>query len=295
MRGFHRLIALCALLLTVPLAAQQQSQPEPGQSVTVIGERERNEAEARRESSRFFESHAVRTRIGQLARWHEPICVRTGGLPPELSVRIATRIMEIAERIEIPTNRAELCRPNVRIGFTSEPQRMIERAYRRNRAVIGFHYVARREETMRVRQPVQAWYTTRTRSGAGATVIDQAGVRTPAGGAGSRLTSYISSELAHVLVLADMRYVDDADVDPMAELLAFLALAQTPVAEACDAAETILNLVNPGCPPGRRPRALTRQDEAYLRALYSVNPESRPRLQRGNIVSQMTDTLTGER
>lgn len=315
MRGFPRLLALGAVFGFGPaplLSAQQPPSPQAGdngQSVTVVGERERSEAERRREASRFFESHAVRTRIGQLARWHEPLCVRTGGLPPELGARVATRIMDIAESLDIPTNRAELCRPNVRIGFTSEPQRMIERAYRRNRAVIGFHYVARREETVQVRQPVQAWYTTRTRSGGGAAAaaadfagvvgvvqdpagrIDQAGVRAPSGGAGSRLTSYISSGLAHVLILADTHYVNDADADSMAELLAFLVLAQTPVAETCDESDTILNLMNPGCPPSRRPVALTRQDIAYLRALYSLNPESGPQLQRGAVVLDMADRL----
>ena len=109
MRRLPRLLALGAAFGFVPAAAlsAHSNAPPPqaednGQSVTVVGERERSEAEQRREASRFFESHAVRTRIGQLARWHEPICVRTGGLPPELSVRIATRIMAIAERLRHP-------------------------------------------------------------------------------------------------------------------------------------------------------------------------------------------------
>jgi len=311
MRRLPRLLALGAVLGFLP-AAQEQPSPqsgENGQSVTVVGERERSEAEQRRESSRFFESHAVRTRIGQLARWDVPICVRTGGLPPEQGAEIATRIMDIADSLGIATNRAELCRPNVRIGFTSEPQAMIERAYRRNTAIIGFHYAARTRDVMRIRQPVQAWYVTTTMAGTnlsvtgsssaavgeGAGAIDQAGVRAPGGSAGSRLGSGISSGLAHVLIFADTQVVEGADAAAIAELLAFLALAQTPVAETCDRADTVLNLMNPACPPERRPVAFTEYDRAYLRALYSVNPESGPALQRGNIVSHMTDTLTGER
>lgn len=294
------LSALCALILPAPATAQQQP-ADDGQPITVVGERENSEAERRREATRFFDSHAVRTRIGQLARWHEPVCVRAWGLPGEMNARIASRVMDIAESLDIPTNRAELCRPNVRIGFTTEPQAMIERAVRRNRMVIGFHYAARRNDLMEVRQPVQAWYVTRTRTagGGGAApdtgVIDEAGVRVPGGNAGSRLGGGMSSGLAHVLIFADSRTVAGEEVDSIAELLAFLALAQTPVAETCDASDTILNLMNPACPPSRRPLALTRHDTAYLRALYSVDPTWASPLQRGSVVLRMTDVLGDER
>ena len=154
-------------------------------------------------------------------------------------------------------------------------------------------------DIMAVRQPVQAWYVMRIWSGGGAAaadsgVIDEAGVRAPGGAAGSRLGSGVSSGLAHVLVFADARTVAGEEVDSIAELLAFLALAQTPVAETCDATDTILNLMNPACPPSRRPVALTRQDNAYLRALYSIDPTWGPALQRGSVVLRMTDVL-GER
>lgn len=287
------LSALCGLTLAPPLAAQQSPSPaEPGsgQSVTVVGERPDSEEQRRREAARFVDSHAVRTRIGQFARWHEPICVRTGGLPLALNARISTRVMDIADSVGIRTNRADLCRPNVMIGFTTEPQAMVERAVR-NPLVIGFHYAAQRDRVMRVRQPVQAWYATTTRGGSGEARIDQAGVRTPGGGAGSRLTNHISSGLAHVLIFADTRHVEGEETASIADLLAFLALAQTPVAEACDASDTILNLMNPACPPDRRPVALTQADLAYLRALYSMDPEAGPQMQRGQIVLDMAETL----
>jgi hypothetical protein len=296
MRPVHQLLLAFATLGVVPAAAAQQPASPPaqenGQSVTVTGERPDDEAERRREASRFFESPAVRTRIGQLARWHEPICVRTGGLPLETNARISVRVMEIAESLGIPTNRAERCPPNVRIAFTSEPQRLVERAERRNRLVIGFHYAARREQVMQVRQPVQAWYVTTTRNGLEERV-DEAGGRAPGGAAGSRLTNGISSGLAHVLIVADLRHAEGEDADSIAELLAYLALAQTPVAETCDAADTILNRMNPACPAARRPVALTAYDTAYLRALYSVDPTWGPRLQRGSVVLDMADRLGG--
>lgn len=316
MRRHYRILASCAwlgLVVAGPLAAQQapiatggppdQEPATSEQRVTVVGEREeQEEAERRREAARFFDSHAVRTRTGQLARWHEPICVRSWGLPPELNAQIAIRVMDIAEDLGVATNRAELCKPNVRIGFTSDPQQMIQEAYQRNRVIIGFHYASQTNAMMRVRQPVQAWYVTTTRSrpssayGAAnsAETIDQVGVETTYGKAGSRLSSDVSSGLGHVLIFADINAVEGEDAAPLAELIAFLALAQTPVAETCDESDTILNLMNPACPPSRRPTELTRQDIAYLRALYSMNPTSAPQRQRGKIVVHMADTMGGD-
>lgn len=299
-----QLILAAALLPASPSVAQTPP-TQGGQSVTVTGERESSEAQRRGEASRFFDSHAVRTRIGQLARWHGPICVRVGGLPPELNARIATRVMDIAAGVGVATNRAELCAPNVRIGFTNDPQGMVERAVRRNHMVIGFHYAARRRDLMRIRQSVQAWYVTTTMSGGGAAtsdgvenqteVIDQANVRIPGGTAGSRLSHGIASGLAHVMIFADTRIVAGEDSDAIAELLAYLALAQTPAAGACAEADTILNLANPACPAARRPTALTRQDIAYLGALYGTDPSWAPTLQRGSIVLDMANRLGGGR
>jgi hypothetical protein len=151
----------------------------------------------------------------------------------------------------------------------------------------------------------QAWYVTKTRAlptGGGfdrakplVETIDDARVRPPAGAAGSRLTSGRSSRLVHVLILADANVVAGQETYAIGELLAFLALAQTPVAEECGEAPTILNLMNPACPPERRPAALTDADLAYLRARYSSDPEAGERLQRGNIVQHMTNELTGDR
>ena len=271
--------------------ASPDSAAPPEQSITVIGEPPADAEQRRREAGDYVDSHAVATRIGQLARWHERICVRTWGLPLELNAYVSNRVMDVAEQIGLPADRSELCRPNVRIGFTSAPQSMIEQAARRNRLILGFHYARQRDQLMRIRQPVQAWYVTTTQNGNGEEEIDEAGVRAVGGGAGSRLSAYVSSGFAHVLIFADARIAAGQEVDSIADLLAFVALAQTPVADECDASATILNVLNPNCPPARRLSLLTRQDMAYLTALYRVHPELGPELQRGEVVLHMARQL----
>lgn len=73
------LYAILGLVLAAPLAAQPPASQADGpeQSITVTGEKPDSHAEHQREADRFVDSHAIITRIGQLARWHEPICVRT--------------------------------------------------------------------------------------------------------------------------------------------------------------------------------------------------------------------------
>jgi hypothetical protein len=289
-----RQLLLLGLLIAAPVAAQDPS----GQTITVTGDR-LDEEERRRQAREFVETHAVETRIGQYARWHEPICVRTWGLPLEMNAHISIRVMDIAERLGISTNRAELCRPNVRIGFTTSPQTMIRAAARRNQLIVGFHYASESRRIMQVRQPVQAWYVTSTRgfnsrnaSGAiGQETIDVAGQPGPGGVAGSRLVSGASSGLSHVLIFADVGVAEGQEVDAVAELMAFLALAQTPVAEECHPSDTIVNMMNPACPPERRPVALTGADAAYLRALYTMNSETIAQRQRGALVNQMVNAL----
>jgi hypothetical protein len=291
-----RQFVLLGLLLAAPAAAQDSS----GQTITVTGDRIDPE-QVRREAREFVESHAVRTRIGQYARWHVPVCVRTWGLPLELNARISTRVMDIAESIGIRTNRAELCSPNVRIGFTAAPQTMIRAAARRNSLIVGFHYASQGARLMQVRQPVQAWYVTTTRGGGNDLnadtaheTIDVAGQRTPGGRSDSRLTSGLANGLAHVLIFADVRVAEGQDTDAIAELLAFLALAQTPVAETCNESDTIVNLMNPACPPERRPVTLTRADTAYLSALYGMNSETIAQHQRGDLVTRMVREMVEE-
>ena len=288
------LLVISGLIALTPQgqAGAQSSQP-PAQDITVIGERPDDEDEARREAGAFVRSQAVETRIGQLARWHEPVCVRTWGLPLELNARISNRIMDVAERIGVATDRSDLCRPNVRIGFTTEAQAMIRQAEDRNRHIIGFHYARQRDRLMRVRQPVQAWYVTTTRAPSGEEQIDEAGLRTLGGAAGSRLSSDLSAGLAHVLIFADARIAAGQEVDSIADLFAYLALAQTPVAEQCAEVATILNLMNPACAPNERPARLTRQDLAYLNALYRTDPRLGPALQRGEVVLHMARELEG--
>ena len=260
------------------------------QDIVVTGDR----PDHRESVSTFIERHAVPARTGQFARWHEPICVRTWGLPLELNAVISNHVMDVAERVGARTDRSELCRPNVRIGFTADPQGAIDVVARRFPLVLGFHYARQHDRLTRIRFPIQSWYATTSGGTDGDALLDVVGYETVGGRAGSRLTRDIASGFAHILILADSRIVAGQETASIGDLLAFIALAQSVPAETCDNGGTILNLLNPDCEPRQRDPALTRRDLAYLEALYRVTPTLGPQLQRGEIAGRMRRELTGE-
>jgi hypothetical protein len=272
------------------LSSLAHAQPAPpDETIVVTGERETGY-----EVSTFLDRHLRTTRNGQLARWHEPVCVRTWGLPLAYNAFVSNRVMDMAERIGARTNRSELCVPNVRIGFTAEPQRMIDEVRRRFPIVLGFHYARQLDRLTQIRFPVQAWYATSSVNGSGEERFDDARFRAPGGGAGSRLSMGLSGRLTHVLILADARIVTGEDAASVADLIAFLALAQSTLADGCEPTPTILNLLDEECQADRRLSAMSRHDTAFLTALYAVNPELRPQSQRSALAARMHRELDGE-
>ena len=288
-RGGGKAAAIFVAAVLTGAATQPTETPGAPPDIVVTGERD-----ARPDVGLFLDRHLRETRNGQLARWHQPVCVRTWGLPLDFNVAISNRVMEMAERIGARTNRAELCRPNVRIGFTDDPQRIIDLVARDHEIILGFHYAAQHDRLTRVTFPVQAWYATTTRTGGGDERFDDARYRAPGAGSNSRISTGVSSGLAHVLILVDTRIVSGQDTQTIADLIAFLALAQSTLAEGCEPTLTILNVLNQECPAERRLSAMSRQDTAFLRALYSVSPELQPQSQRSALAARIHRELESE-
>jgi hypothetical protein len=280
----NRACAVIAFVLGAAPAIGQLTPPPPLNDITVIGELPDREA-----ADAFVEGYVVESRIGQFARWFEPVCVRTWGLDLAYNAYISNHVMDVAERLGIPTVRSEYCVPNVRVGFTADPQGVIDRiGHRGNHLVLGFHYARQHERLTTIRYPVQAWYATTTRNYRGAESLDQVGYQTVPGEAGTRLGSRLSSGLAHVLILVDSRVAVGQPTESVADLVAFMALVQSSQRDACAPGDSILDLMVSSCPAaGPEPR-LSAQDFAFLRALYTVNPTLGAQQQRSAIVQGMS-------
>jgi hypothetical protein len=76
--------------------------------------------------------------------------------------------------------------------------------------------------------------------------------------------------------------------ESVADHVAFMALAQSTQSAECAPSRTILDLMVAGCLTDESEPRLSQQDFAFLRALYTVNPEQNASQQRGAIVLQMS-------
>ena len=66
-----------------------------------------------------------------------------------------------------------------------------------------------------------------------------------------------------------------------------LALARATELRGCSDLPTILDFLSPDCPSASDPEGLTAYDVAYLKGLYSVNPEANLSAQRSEIGSRI--------
>jgi beta-lactamase regulating signal transducer with metallopeptidase domain len=115
------------------------------------------------EASAFVQTYAAATAKRQaIARWVQPICVRVVGLTdrpdnPQGTV-VRQRIAEVAKElgIEVPI-RCGL--PNIQIGFTDDPQAMLDGIIKTNGRLLGDASSGTRSART-VTLPVQAWYET---------------------------------------------------------------------------------------------------------------------------------------
>jgi hypothetical protein len=88
---------------------------------------------------------------------------------------------------------------------------------------------------------------------------------------GSRTNNGFRSEFMVVTVIVDINKIADIEIGPVADYIAMLALAQTKISNTCRSVPSIFNLFAPDCDGGRKAKALTEYDLAYLRGLYQMD------------------------
>ena len=245
------------------------------------------------EIRRFVRGHARLTRIDQIGRWHSPICVRVTNLPAAYGDFIANRIVTIAREAGAPTQDQAGCAPNVSIIFTTEPQALLDSIRAERPELLGFHRIGQRDAVATMSRPIQAWHVTATSNGM-VTAIDEPMSDPPAGAAGSRLTHRLQSLFVHVLIIVNQNEVTDAQIGPISDYLAMMAL--TDIRDGtwqCGGLITILELFSAEC-SASAPQELTTPDRAFLQGLYTMDAQAVASLQRAGISREMRDVLTDD-
>jgi hypothetical protein len=246
--------------------------------------------------SQFVRSHGAPSRRTdeQIARWGDPICVITLGLNPAFNAFVTRRVQEVAASVGAPLAKSkpgEPCARNIEILFADDPQAVALAAFKRNDALMGYHYAAEVRDLSKFEPPIKAWYATGSRA-RGHLVIDSIWTLAPSGGVASRLSAGVSSEFMNILVIADRKTVIGYEIGPISDYMAMLVLTQPRSLTACDPLPSILDLMSANCSDEDKPKTLTPVDLAYLRALYAAPSDQNIHMQRDAIWDRMQRELT---
>ena len=289
MRGGGFLLGL-ALALAARCALAQPAPSSTVDTLTVMAPKSEQE-KLPALVNRFVEAHSATSRIDQLSRWAGPVCPQTGGLTAPFDAYVTARVKAVAASVGAPVdkhpNRNFPCKTNLLIVFTTTPQALLDDVRKHHPQMLGFHYAAQAQRLATVSHPIQAWYMTGTAPEGGEVEIDDEFHRLPAGSAGSRLTSRISSQFMGVLVVIDATKIVGHQIGAIADSAAMLSLAHATQAKGCSDLPTVLDFLNPDCPAATDPPGLTRYDVAYLKGLYSTDPEQHLAAQRSEIGSRI--------
>jgi hypothetical protein len=278
--------------------------------LTVFGVRSRQERYD--QALGFVRSYAKPERSGQIGRWAEAVCPTTIGLSPSLDAYVSERIETLAGLVGAPGPKQVGCRPNIEIIFTDEPQKVMEEvAVQKEGAFLGFHYAAQEAALRSVRHPIEARYLTSTQDATGASSADVetgstfhgslvSAIGSSAGSsnanglvtygcAPSRFTHCTSSFYTNILIVADANAMIGRKLGPIADYIAVLALSHAQSLDECGTLPTILDLFAAKCGDRSAPGGWTPNDLAYLKGLYSMDPEGELFMEKGAIADRMTD------
>jgi hypothetical protein len=254
--------------------------------------------------------------LGQIARWHAPVCVQIEGLAQAAqSSQIKARIESVAQAVGVQAARPG-CQANVEIVFTDNPQHTLDDLAKRREDLLGYYHRRDRDRLKAVSRPIQAWYKTATLShhadagldfpgfdqdsGAGSTVNPAGAVRTddpevglPNGcGDSPRFTKCLSSQFSNVFIVVDSRALQGKSLGQVGEYLVMLALSQPKPQDSCSPLPSILDLTaKGGCSSRDGLDGLTPADAAWLTALYATDSQARGDSQRSDIAARMATML----
>ncbi|WP_343526793.1 hypothetical protein [Sphingomonas sp.] len=207
-----------------------------------------------------------------LSRMTGALCIAGVGLPTDLLLGVADRIMQNAQRLGIALG-GEKCRPNVVILFVGNGAQQVRWLSDHRPGIFGNMQASEVSAMERDAGPVHAWNLTAITSRDGDQIF-QMGDSLPTLHipSASRINLPIKSQIAAAVILIDRRAVNGKTIGQLGDYATMRALAVVRPRKV-DGVSTILSLFDAG---GSAPEALTAFDWGYLRGLYSGQGDRRP-------------------
>jgi hypothetical protein len=201
----------------------------------------------------FVQANGRVSQFGTVIHWASRLCMTVAGLSPEQNEAVQSRVQAVAQTLsELVYNaRRQSCTTkNVSVVFTPDPQRTLDDMIAREPQMVGdAHSTTHGVKT--VTRPIQAWFQT--------ACVEAA--CTP---------DRVAIPAITATVLVDARRISNTKLGTIADYVAMLVLADPHATDRCQSLPSIIDLFAGYCPGRSAPTGLTRNDMAYLRALYTA-------------------------
>jgi hypothetical protein len=301
-RHNHSTIGLAAVAALLAFQASAQN-PEPAQSTQVVEEilvRGQRLSELEFDLPSYVRDFIAEVVAlppgGGFARWHRKVCVGVHNLDTRAAQYIADRISYLADDVGLKPGEPG-CRPDVIIIFTTDANELA--SYMVENEPLAFRPgggeccmqlgLGPLDEFAHSDKAVRWWHVSTPVSamtGERAIVMpqDESGKYPVISVAGpSRIHNGIRDELHHVIIIVDGTKLGGTTWQQIGDYLALVSLAQIDPNADPSAFDSILNLfTNRAAYSG-----LTDWDRSYVEALYAINLERLPQLQRNEIVAHI--------
>jgi hypothetical protein len=265
-------LAMIALLAAVPGAARAQEEPAGDEAIVVTGDRDREQTIRSQ-----IEAVTVET-DDQLARFSDPICPASFGLPPGYGEVIVERVREVAARAGLATG-APGCRPNIVILVAGSGGDFVHSLRRERPDMFAGLEPADVRAVMRADGPVRVWQLVEPRGADGRPMrrigFIEGGEGPPRPTSAYELTGVMPSltqrptrqDLSLSFVVFDLDAIEGLTLIQIADHAAIRALARTRAA-ALPVGRSILGLFADRRAGALPAEEMTDWDFAYLSALY---------------------------
>jgi hypothetical protein len=248
-------------------------------------------------------SEAIR---GSLARWRggrpETICPLTQGLDAAYNSFVTARLRALAAHVGAPVQPDLQCNDNVRIVFTTEPDKLMGEILTGEASKRGVKYPHQTDKQLAFSSghAVQGWYLT---AGGGGNILNTDPkligrvellplwplvIQTGLNGAGCCYGGIVGA-----IFVINTTMVAGYTIGSIADYVSMLALSMVELPDHCDPLPSILDLMAPSCSAREKPTGVTAGDLAFLKALYYHNTGLGRSLSRDEIQVNMMQQFKG--
>lgn len=262
-----RFAHLGLILVAGPAMAAAQDVPPQESDVVISGKRVSEKQAVRRQIA------AITARVHDdkpLARFHDPVCIGTSGLPREAGMTVLDRMIEIAQDSGLPTRDGK-CTPNIMVIFADDAGTQIDTLAKRGGGSFTGLDLSDVRALRRQNGPAYFWGSSEVRSRDGDQLQSSGqGDDAPGGpptlrvSTASHISPPIRYDMRTAILVIERNALLGKSLRQVADYAAMRAFARTREPEA-PALPTILSLFAPDATP---PAELTAFDRGYLQGLY---------------------------